>query len=187
MNNKKDKKNTAKIVISTLFVILICALCFFASMASSKDDKYSESNSSSSSSNSGSDITSTAQAESSSIKDDEKGSFNDISVDSFVDIYNGSDKKIVLFSRPTCGYCQIAEPILQNIIYKYNITINHVNTDEISEDDFTKLEKTDSAFADFGTPFLVVAADGKLIDKVNGFTNTAGYLEFFQKNGFISE
>ena len=68
-----------------------------------------------------------------------------------------------------------------------NITINHVNTDEISEDDFTKLEKTDSAFADFGTPFLVVAADGKLIDKVNGLTNTAGYLEFFQKNGFISE
>ena len=179
------KNKIFKVIIISLGVLLICALCFFASVASSEhnNDVYNEDNSNSS----GTDITTQAQAESNSIKDDEKGSFNVINVSQFLDMYNGQDKKIVLFSRPTCGYCQIAEPILQNLIYKYDIEINNVNTDEMSEDDFTTLTNTDSVFDNFGTPLLLIVSNKSTNDSVNGLTNTDGYIEFFKKNGFINE
>lgn len=180
----QTKSNVGKIVIVVVGVLLICALCFFTSVASSEknNDVYSNSNDTS-----GTDITSQAQAESNSISEDEKGNFVDIDVNTFTNMYNQADKKVVLFSRPTCGYCQIAEPILQNMIYKYNIEINHVNTDEMSEDDFTTLTNTNSIFEEFGTPLLVVVSNGEVSDSVNGLTNTDGYLEFFKKNGFINE
>ena len=138
--NDRNKKIVTGIVIA-VGVILVCALCYFASSAVSAKagDNYSESdtnsNNSATSGSSASDMTSRAQQESAKVPDDEKKDFNDIDIDEYLDLYDGSKNSIVLFSRPTCGYCQIAEPILHHIAYQYKLTINHVNTDEMSSSD----------------------------------------------------
>lgn len=178
-----------------VFIVLLCALCYFVSSATSnnKGDAYqnstsSTSSSSSESSNSASDMTTRAQEESDSVSDDEKKDFNDINIDKYLDLYNGDAKSIVLFSRPTCGYCQIAEPILHHIAYQYDLTIYHVNTDEMSSSDSTKLVNSDDYFSDgFGTPLLLVVSDGEIVDRVSGLVDTASYVDFFSDNDLIKE
>ena len=117
-----------------------------------------------------------------------KKDFNDIDIDEYLDLYDGSKNSIVLFSRPTCGYCQIAEPILHHIAYQYKLTINHVNTDEMSSSDEKKLVESDDYFSDgFGTPLLVVVSNGEIVDMVSGLVDTENYVKFFTKHGFIDE
>lgn len=190
--NDRNKKIVTGIVVA-VGVILVCALCYFASSAVSAKagDNYSESdnsNSSTTSSSSASDMTSRAQEESANVPDDEQKDFNDIDIDEYLDLYDGSEDSIVLFSRPTCGFCQIAEPILHHIAYQYKLTINHVNTDEMSSDDETKLVESDDYFSDgFGTPLLVVVSNGEIVDMVSGLVDTENYVKFFTKHGFIDE
>lgn len=190
--NDRNKKIVTGIVVA-VGVILVCALCYFASSAVSAKagDNYSESdnsNSSTTSSSSASDMTSRAQEESANVPDDEQKDFNDIDIDEYLDLYDGSEDSIVLFSRPTCGYCQIAEPILHHIAYQYKLTISHVNTDEMSSSDETKLVESDDYFSDgFGTPLLVVVSNGEIVDMVSGLVDTENYVKFFTKHGFIDE
>ena len=191
--NDRNKKIVTGIVIA-VGVILVCALCYFASSAVSAKagDNYSESdtnsNNSATSGSSASDMTSRAQQESAKVPDDEKKDFNDIDIYEYLDLYDGSKNSIVLFSRPTCGYCQIAEPILHHIAYQYKLTINHVNTDEMSSSDEKKLVESDDYFSDgFGTPLLVVVSNGEIVDMVSGLVDTENYVKFFTKHGFIDE
>ena len=171
-----------KILLGLLVGLTVIVVLVVAFVASSNNN--SDSNSSTYDAN---DIVSRAQQESQSIKDSEKKDFIDIDINKFQEFYNGSDNKIVLFSRPTCGYCQIAEPILQNIMYKYKFDIYHVNTDNMSEDDFTTLKNINSEFDGFGTPLLVVVSNNKIVDKVSGLNDMSGSKEFFKKYNFIKK
>lgn len=188
--NEKNKKIIIGIVV-TIGIILLCALCYFASSAATDKagDSYEESSATDTSDSSdASDMTARAQEESAAVSDDEKKDFEEIDVDTYLELYKGDEKSIVLFSRPTCGYCQIAEPILHHIAYQYDLTINHVNTDEMDSDDSTKLFESDDFFNDgLGTPLLMVVSDGKIVDVVNGLVDTENYVNFFSDNGFIKE
>ena len=136
----------------------------------------------------GQTIVTNAQKESEAVKDDEKKEFTQINVDKYLEYYAGEENKIILVARPTCHYCQIAEPILQNISFKYNIEINYLNTDEFSDDDQTKFINSDDTFKDgFGTPFLLIVSNNKIVSSVNGLTDEDHYISFFKTNGFINE
>lgn len=128
-----------------------------------------------------------AQEESQQVKEEEQKEFNEINIDEYLNKYNGEEKTLVLIGRPTCHYCQIAEPILHNIAYNYNITINYLNTDNFQNDDGRKLVESDSFFSKgFGTPLLLVVSNGNINDKINGLTDTKHYKEFLKENGYIN-
>lgn len=169
----KEKNIGIVLVVITLVLVIIIGF-FISSNKSNTETKKSYNN-----------ITDQAVAESRAVKDSEKKEFTDINVNKFIELYKGTENKIVLFSRPTCGYCQIAEPILQNIAYKYNIEINHVNTDEMSEEDSNNLKAVNEEFDSFGTPFLVIVSNNGIVDKVSGLTVKSSYKEFFKKYKFI--
>ena len=119
------------------------------------------------------------------VKDDERGEFHQISVDEYLELYKSSGKSIVLLSRPTCQYCQIATPILENIVYKYNAKLNYINTGELSDDDNSKLVSSDEYFKDgYGTPLVIVVGDSKIIDEIEGLTTKENYISFFKKYGW---
>ena len=81
-----------------------------------------------------------AQKESAAVQDSEKGEFVQIDINQYMEKYNGSEKQIVLIARPTCGYCQIAEPIIQSLIYKYNFS-NTVSLSNVLSNESMKSSK----------------------------------------------
>lgn len=131
-------------------------------------------------------IINNAEKESASVKEDEMKEFIDINMDTYLDYYNGNEQKIVLIARPTCHYCQIAEPIIHNVAYQYDLDIHYLNTDNFSEDDQSKLINSDEFFSEgFGTPLLLSVSEGSIKSKVDGLTDYEHYIEFFKENGYI--
>ena len=128
-----------------------------------------------------------SQEESAAVKESEKKEFAQIDVNTYLSYLNGSEAQIILLARPTCGYCQIAEPIIQNAAYEYNIDINYLNTDNFQAEDTQNFINSNEIFQEgFGTPFLFIVKDGGIIDMIDGLTDKAHYIEFFKKNGYIS-
>lgn len=127
-----------------------------------------------------------AQAESAAVRDDEKGEFAYINVDEYLNLYAADSKTLVLLARPTCGYCEVAEPIIRNIIFVYNLDIKYLNTDEFTEDTQRQFVNSNERFkTGYGTPLLMLVGNNSIIDIVDGLTDNAGYMEFLQKNEII--
>ena len=98
MNNKK----IFTIIGVSLLVVLLIIGCFVGG------EKSNSSNSNTKLSNNPQEIMQNAQNESEEAKKGEQPELNEISVDTYLEYYNGTDPKLVLIARPTCGYCQIA-------------------------------------------------------------------------------
>ncbi|MBQ9018716.1 MAG: thioredoxin family protein [Bacilli bacterium] len=168
-----NKKIFGIIGIALIFILLIIS-------ASVKNDTKE------SLSNNPQEIIQNAQEESQNVKDSEKKDFISINIDDYLNKYISEEKSLVLIARPTCHYCQIAEPILHNIAYKYDLDINYLNTDEFENGDSQKLIESDSFFENgFGTPLLLVVGNNKINDKVDGLTDTKHYITFLKNNEFI--
>lgn len=131
-------------------------------------------------------ILSNAQKESKKVTEQQQKELIEVNMNTYLEYYNGEENKIVLLARPTCGYCQVAEPIIKKVAKDYNLDINYLNTDNFTEDDQADLIHSDEFFKEgYGTPVLLVVGQGKIINKVDGLTDTAHYIKFFKETGFI--
>lgn len=172
-------------VIIVVLVILLCLVCFLGSNSVSKKYSTSSTNTDTSSSE-GEDILEQATKEAGEISEEQRTSPTDISVDDYIELYKGDDLSLVLLSKESCGYCQIAVPIIENIIYESGVKINHVDVGEMSSEDSAKLISSDDYFSEgYGTPLLMVVGEGSIKDKIEGLTTKDSYIEFFKKYGFM--
>ena len=173
----KNKKIGPIILLITLSIVLVVGIFATGNKKGSKTQTTTSTDS----------IKEQAVKESESVKSSEKRDFISIDVNKFKELYEDDTNQIVLFSRPGCGYCQIADPILKNISYKYDFDINNVNTDEMNEEDFNTLKSLNSEFEDFGTPLLLIVSNNNIVDEISGLTIRKKYIDFFKKYGFIGE
>ena len=167
-----------KIIGIAVFVIALVVLSFTVS----SNKKGTSVNTSASESDK---IVQNAQTEAASITEDEEKDPIYIDVSTYLDYREDSTPRIILIERPTCGYCQIAEPIINNIAYEYDLDIHYLNTDDFTDEDFTSLVESDEKFTSFGTPYLFIVHDGEIVAEVDGLTDHDHYIYFFQENGFI--
>ena len=175
-----DKKDTIKnTIIIVLILVIVCGGMFFASSGNgaSGNDKQDDTI----------DIETKAQEESAAVSENEMKEFNDINFSRYMEMYNGDTDSLVLIARPDCHYCQIAEPIIKNISYKYDLTINHLNTNSLSDEEQADLVRSNDYFKEFGTPTLLVVSNGEINNKLEGLTISDYYIEFLENTGFISK
>lgn len=167
-------------IIGIIAVVLVVIVLSF--VVGNKGDDYEDMTLS----NDPNTIMANAQSESSSISTSEMKEPNQIDVYQYLEYREASEATIILLARPTCGYCQIAEPIIKNVAYRYNLEINYLNTDNFTEEAQALFVQSDEEFSSgFGTPLLFIVKDGAIIDEVDGLTDRAHYIEFFRANGFI--
>jgi len=127
-----------------------------------------------------------AKLEATKILDEERKAHNSISVEQYLDLKDGKTSSVVYIGRPTCGFCTVASPILEHVAFKNNITINYVNTDEISDNEAIDLLHSDEYFKDgYGTPLVLIVKNNKIVAKFEGLTTIKGYTDFFKENGII--
>lgn len=180
MDKKSDSFLKTMIIIAG--VAVVCLISFLVSSQANNSEGNTNDNSSSSS------IIEKAQSESAAVNDSEMKDFSQIDVDRYLDMYTGKENKVVLVARPTCSYCQIAEPIIKNIAYKYDIEVNYLNTDDFADDDESIFIQSDELFSEgYGTPMLLLISNNEIVDKVDGLADMDGYLDFFKRNNIISE
>lgn len=176
-----EKLKSATIVV--LILIIVFGASYFTSELQECDNGGSSTttNSTNNSSNDSSDSSSTSD-----IPEDEQGELNDIDIDEYLDLKEGSDASIIYIARPTCHYCQEMEPIVRNIVYEYGVEINYLNTDELDDDGQAKLIESDDYFSEgYGTPLLLVVQNDEIVDIQEGLSTKDTTVNFFRDNGFI--
>ena len=176
---KKQSNNKAMIIGTVaIVVVLVIAVIFLSRGSSTKLSDDPE------------EIMANLERESSLVTEGEKGEFGaQINVNQYLELYNQEGKySVVYVARPTCGYCKIVTPVIQKIIKEYSIYMSYLNTDDFSEDDMGNFVKSDDLFSEgFGTPMLLIVGDGKILDSIDGATDTAHFIEFLKKYKFIKE
>lgn len=185
MKNEGSNNKIMIIVTIIILVALICACIFIGG----KDNSSSKS-SNQELSEDVETIMSNLQTESEAITDDQKGDFGaNINANEYIDLLNKEGEySLVWVARPTCGYCQLTSPVIQKLIKDYSIYISYLNTDEFSDEDTQTFINSDEEFKEgFGTPMLLVVGDGKILDRIDGATDTAHYKEFLVQYKFIEE
>ena len=88
------------------------------------------------------------------------------------DVMNSSDAKVIYMARPTCYYCNLLEPITDSLKEEYNLDYYYINTDELSNSELSKVLKLFDRTTDtFGTPYLIITKDGKVVAEQNGYAD----------------
>lgn len=104
------------------------------------------------------------------------------------DVMNSSDAKVIYMARPTCYYCNLLEPITDSLKEEYNLDYYYINTDELSNSELSKVLKLFDRTTDtFGTPYLIITKDGKVVAEQNGYADEDVIFNFFKTNGIIDE
>ncbi len=116
----------------------------------------------------------------------ESAGFNEVSLDEYLELVKGSDKSIILVARPTCGYCEQFAPVLKEAMEDMNLTINYIDTDKLSEDDWDTFSNSLTYLKEeeWGTPTVLIVQNGESLDVSSGATDLDTIKEFFTKNGF---
>lgn len=181
-DKKKEQIKTATIII--LLLVIVFGGSYFASEIKSNKNTSSKTTTTT---NDQKD-TATDSDNDAEISEDKQAELNSIDIDKYLSLKKGSDKSIIYISRPTCHYCQQEDPIIKNIVYETNITVNYLNTDELDDDGNTKLIKSDDYFSEgYGTPLILVVQKNKIVDKIEGLTSKEDIVSFFKKYDFIKD
>lgn len=111
---------------------------------------------------------------------------NGISFDYFEAMYNISKEKVVVYiGRSTCGWCQKFSPILEEIAKEEKIKVLYINTDELDQEELSKLQEySDNKFTG-GTPTTLIIQSGEVVDSLNGYVEKEQAITFFKNAGMI--
>lgn len=101
-------------------------------------------------------------------------------------ILASAENKVIYMGRPTCSYCQLLNPILDKIESESDLKYHYIDTDKLSEDELIKiLGLFNKEIEKFGTPYLVVVKDGKVVNEHLGYAEQPVIEKFLKENSII--
>lgn len=103
----------------------------------------------------------------------------------FQNAFNGENPTLVFIGRPSCGYCQLLEPSLEEMETRYNFTYLYVNTDSTSTK-YMNMIMSDLGVDSVGTPYLAIVSNGKVVATQKGYSDYDITFKFLQDNKVIA-
>ena len=103
-------------------------------------------------------------------------------------IANG-DNFIVIIERTKCTYCIKYMPVVEEVTKELAIPVYYINTDNLSQDEFTSLNNSNSYLKrkQWGTPTTLLLSGNKVIDSISGYVEKEKFIEFINKNVITSQ
>lgn len=178
---QKDNNNVLKGIIILLGLIIFFIIIF---LISNQSDKGVYSNTGGTTSGSTVDVS----QESSDIPEEEMGELTSIDISKYLELKEGDSYSVIYIGRPTCSHCQVQLPIMKHLVYKYGVTVNYLNTDDLDEDGISKLQESDDYFKEgWGTPLVLIVKDDEIVDKIEGESSIDDTASLLKKYDLISE
>ena len=125
----------------------------------------------------------TSSTESSALQ---SAGFNEVSLDEYLKLIEKDENSIILVARPTCGYCEKFTPILKQAMEDMNLKINYIDTDKLSNDDWTTFTSSLNYLnsEEWGTPLVLIVKNKEVVAENSGYVELETIKEFFKNNGF---
>lgn len=112
-------------------------------------------------------------------------------------LINDGNTHLIVIGQTTCSHCIAIKPTLNSIAEEYDLTINYININVVTQDEYNKfvetlkqMEYSDPAFVEkgsFGTPLIMIVKNGKISSYIAGERSKSQLVREFKKAGLISE
>ena len=174
-----ENENYLKYIFYTLVSILVCVLIATVFIIIIAVDN-NETRTYSTSGNNTTTQTGTTNNGGTEIAEYDTSMFEEITVDQFKELYNGSEKSVIYIGRAGCGYCVKFLPVLQQAQKEFGYTTYYYDIDNISEEDYnTIVGLNDYLYENFGyTPMVLVVQNGKIVSADDSGEGWIGYNEY---------
>ena len=103
-------------------------------------------------------------------------------------VENG-DAFIVIIERAGCSYCVQYMPIVEEVANEKKIPIYYIDTDTLSQDEYTELSTTNNYLKrnDWGTPTTLFMLGNRVIDSIGGYVDKDSVLSFIDGRVVMGE
>ncbi len=107
-------------------------------------------------------------------------------LESYLNLVDKKTTQVIFLGRPTCSYCVQFTPVIEALSKDYSFKYEYINTDDISSSGLSKLlDKLGIDESEFGTPYLVIAKDGKILAEQSGYLDREPLFNFLKENSVI--
>ena len=107
--------------------------------------------------------------------------FTEITYSEYEEKMNAKEPFLVVIVRDGCGYCEMYEPIVEEVANEYYINMTNLNNDE-----YTALGTSNSYFkknqGKWGTPTTLFMYGNSVIDSIPGYVDKDEFVKFVKEN-----
>lgn len=114
--------------------------------------------------------------------------FNEVTYSEYLEKVNSNEPFVVVIVKDGCTYCEMYEPILEEVAGEYNLPISYINLANITDEEYNDLVKTNSYLKknDWGTPTTLFMLGNTVVDSIGGYVDKDTFVSFAKEN-FVVE
>lgn len=117
--------------------------------------------------------------------------FTEITYSEYEEKMNTEAPFLVVVVRDGCGYCEMYEPILEEVAGEYKIPIYYINMSNLNSEEYTALGTSNSYFkknqGKWGTPTTLFMYGESVIDSISGYVDKDEFVDFVKENFKVEE
>lgn len=117
--------------------------------------------------------------------------FTEITYSEYEEKMNTEAPFLVVVVRDGCGYCEMYEPILEEVAGEYKIPIYYINMSNLSSEEYTALGTSNSYFkknqGKWGTPTTLFMYGKSVIDSISEYVDKDEFVDFVKENFKVEE
>ena len=107
-----------------------------------------------------------------------------ISYTEYEELMNSNKPFLMVIIQDGCGYCQMYEPVVEEVADELGISVNYLNLTNLSSEEGTKLSESNSYLKknQWGTPTTLFMVGDKVIDSIGQYVEKDDFVDFVEKN-----
>lgn len=107
-----------------------------------------------------------------------------ISYTEYEDLMNSNKPFLMVIIQDGCGYCEMYEPVVEEVANELGIPVNYLNLTNLSSEESNKLSKSNSYLKknQWGTPTTLFMVGDKVIDSIGQYVEKDDFVSFVKEN-----
>lgn len=115
--------------------------------------------------------------------------FTEITYSEYEEKLNTEAPFVVVIIKDGCGYCEMYEPVVEEVANEYGLPIYYINLSNLASDEYTKLASSNTYLKrnQWGTPTTLFMYGTTVVDSIGGYVEKDTLVEFVKENFVIGE
>lgn len=107
-----------------------------------------------------------------------------ISYTEYEELMNSNKPFLMIIIQDGCGYCEMYEPVVEEVANELGIPVNYLNLTNLSSEESSKLSKSNSYLKknQWGTPTTLFMVGDKVVDSIGQYVEKDAFVSFVKKN-----
>ena len=115
--------------------------------------------------------------------------FTEITYNQYMEKVNNNELFLVVIVRDGCGYCEMYEPIVEEVANEYKLPLYFINLTNLTDEERDELSSTNKYLKrnKWGTPTTLFMYGENIVDSISGYVEKDDFVSFVKENFKVEE